>query len=228
LIKAGSFMMGSPTTEADRSDDELQHRVTLTKDYYLGTTEVTQGQWQALMGMKPWQGKQYVKEGANYPATHVSWEDAVNFCRKLSNREGKNYRLPTEAEWEYACRAGTTSAYSFGDDPNKLSEYGWWGGLTEDGNAKNEQYAHEVAAKQPNGYGLYDMHGNAWEWCSDIYGDYRSGAMSDPRGLASGVTRVHRGGGWNYIAACCRSAERDKWPFDQTFVGLGFRVALER
>jgi sulfatase modifying factor 1 len=166
LIKAGSFMMGSPTTEADRSDYELQHRVTLTKDYYLGTTEVTQGQWESLMGTKPWQGKEFVKEGANYPATYVSWEDAVEFCRKLSEREGKNYRLPTEAEWEYACRAGTTTAYSFGDDPLKLSDYGWWGGFTENGNEKNEQYAHEVASKRPNGYG----HGNRTlisEWSND-------------------------------------------------------------
>ncbi len=219
--------MGSPSTEADRDDNELRHRVTLTKDYYLGTTEVTQGQWESLMGTKPWQGKEYNKEGANYPATFVSWEDAVNFCRKLSEREGKNYRLPTEAEWEYTCRAGTSTAYSFGDDPLRLSDYGWWGGLTEAGNSKNEPYAHEVATKRPNDFGLYDMHGNVWEWCSDVFADYPGQAVLDPTGASEGLYRVFRGGCWNYDASRCRSAFR-VWNLpDYHGISLGFRVLLE-
>ena len=125
-IPAGEFVMGSPETEPGRQDDEVQHQVTLTKPFLLGVHEVTQGQWQAVMDTTPWKGENYAKEGDDYPATYVSWNDAVEFCRKLSEKEGLEYRLPTEAEWEYACRAGTTTAYSFGDDASELGEYAWY------------------------------------------------------------------------------------------------------
>ena len=182
-IPAGEFVMGSPKTESGRRNVEVQHPVTLTKPFLLGVHEVTQGQWQAVMGTTPWKGKQYVKEGDDYPATYVSWNDAVEFCRKLSEKEGLEYRLPTEAEWEYACRAGTTTAYSFGDDASELGEYAWY---RENAWDAGQKYAHTVGQKKPNPWGLYDMHGNVWEWCEDRYGVYHAGAATDPTGPAAG------------------------------------------
>ena len=225
LIKAGTFMMGSPASEADREDDEAQHRVTLTKDNYLGTTEVTQGQWAAVMGTTPWRGKGFVKEGSNYAATYVSWDDAVEFCKKLSSLDGKSYRLPTEAEWEYACRGGTTTAYSFGVDASQLSRYAFF-----DENAwdQDEKYAHQVGQKLANPFGLYDMHGNVFEWCSDWKGDYPSGSVTDPRGPSGGSNRVYRGGSWNYNARYCRSANRYNNSPGNRINCLGFRVAVGR
>ncbi|MCA9128177.1 MAG: SUMF1/EgtB/PvdO family nonheme iron enzyme [Planctomycetales bacterium] len=229
LIKAGTFMMGSSDSDQDAYNFEKpQHRVTLSQDYYLGTTEATQGQWESVMGTTPWRGKEYVKEGSNYAATYVSWEDAIEFCKKLSSLEGKSYRLPTEAEWEYACRGDTTTAYSFGADASSLSNYGWWGGFYGDGNAKSEQYAHQVGQKRANPLGLYDMHGNVSEWCSDWYGEYSSGSVTDPRGPSSGSDRVIRGGSWSYYARDCRSALRNSNAPDFRFDGLGFRVAVGR
>ena len=228
LIRAGTFMMGSPTNEADRDAREVQHRVTLTKDFYLGTTEVTQGQWESVMGTTPWKGVQYVKEGSKYPATYVHWEDAVEFCKRLSAKEGKSYRLPTEAEWEYACRGGKTSAYGFGDSGRDLSEYGWWGGLVGEGNAQSEQYAHEVGLKRANAFGLFDMHGNAWEWCSDWHGEYPLGNVTDPQGPSGGTDRLARGGSWSAYVWYCRAAlRRYSGPFHKDGE-MGFRVALDR
>ncbi|MFM7831452.1 MAG: formylglycine-generating enzyme family protein, partial [Planctomycetaceae bacterium] len=191
LIPAGTFLMGSPASDKDRVDNETQHQVTLTKPFSMGRTEVTQGQWKKVMGMEPWKGQAFVQEGDDYPAVYVSWDDAVEFCKKLSAMEGKVYRLPTEAEWEYACRGGTKTAFSFGDDEAELSKYAWWGGIVGNGNAKDEQYphqqyAHRVAQKLANPFGLHDMHGNVSEWCSDWYGDYPSTPLTDPRGPSSG------------------------------------------
>ena len=228
LIKAGTFMMGSPESESERDDDERQHRVTLTKDYYLGTTEVTQGQWESVMGTTPWRGEENVKEGRNYAASYVSWEDAVEFCKRLSERDGRQYRLPTEAEWEYACRGGTTMAYSFGSDASELSNYGWWGRLSGNGNAQTEQYAHQVGQKRPNPFGLYDMHGNVWEWCSDWRGDYPSDIVTDPRGPNIALLRVVRGGSWFSSARVCRSAVRNNLTPGYRSRSLGFRVAVGR
>jgi formylglycine-generating enzyme required for sulfatase activity len=222
LIPAGSFMMGSPTTEKDRLPNEVQHRVTLTKDFYLGTTEVTQGQWESVMGTTPWKGM----VGANFAATYVSWEDAVEFCKRLSSKEDKTYRLPTEAEWEYACRSGTSTAYSFGANDANLRNYGWYG----EGVFGN---VHEVGLKRANSFGLFDVHGNVWEWCSDWLGEYPTGNVTNPPGPSEGSYRVARGGSWRDgggydVAGACRSAVRGST--GQDFVGddMGFRVAEGR
>ena len=143
LIPAGSFMMGRAENE---NDDETNHKVTITKDFYMQTAEVTQGQWKALMGTEPWKGKDYTKVGPNYAASYVSWNDAVAYCKKLSEKEAKTYRLPTEAEWEYACRAGTKTTWSFGDDEKELGDYAWYNQNTFD---VGEKYAHEVRLKKP-------------------------------------------------------------------------------
>ncbi len=203
-IRPGAFMMGSPSGlfsgESGRDDDENQHRVTLTKGFYMQTTEVTQGQWKAVMGARPWSGEDYVRDANNSPAVYVSWNDAQKFIKKLNRREGVNkYHLPTEAEWEYTCRAGSTARFCFGDSDSQLGDYAWW-----DGNADNigEDYAHRVGAKKPNAWGLYDMHGNVWEWCWDSC-NYKSGVVTDTYrdGIVDplctkGSSRVCRGGSW--------------------------------
>jgi formylglycine-generating enzyme required for sulfatase activity len=226
-IPAGTFMMGSPETEKDRGDDEPQHKVTISKAFYIQTTEVTQGQWKALMGTDPWKGKQYVKEGPNYAATYVSWADAVAYCEKLSEKEGKTYRLPTEAEWEYACRAGTKTRWSFGNDENKLGDYAWY---KENAFDIGEKYAHQVGLKKPNAFGLHDMHGNVLEWCHDYYGEdyYKQSPEKDPPGPARGSFRVFRGGAWVVITRGTRSARRYRDDAGNRYLDLfGFRLVRE-
>jgi formylglycine-generating enzyme required for sulfatase activity len=217
LIPAGEFMMGSPGTESGRSDNEIQHRVSITKPFYLGVTEVTQEQYQKVMGTNPSQFK-----GPQNPVEEVSWADAVEFCRKLSampaeKTAGHVYRLPTEAEWEYACRSGTTTAYGFGDDASRLGDYGWF-----EGNWDSK--TPPVGEKKPNGWGLYDMHGNVFEWCQDWYGVYPSGSATDPTGATSGSLRVYRGGSWASLARSCRSAIRSRFSPGYRNNDLGFRV----
>jgi formylglycine-generating enzyme required for sulfatase activity len=215
LLPAGSFTMG----DAAGSSDEKPHRVTLTRPFYMGVHEVTNAQWKRVVGSVPsnW------KDG-DQPVENVSWEEAVEFCRKLSDMPeertaGRVYRLPTEAEWEYACRAGTTTQYSFGDDETRLGDYGWF-----DGNSGSK--THAVGQKMPNAWGLYDMHGNVWEWCSDWYGAYSDGAVTNPQGLSSGSDRVRRGGSWLNSASICRSAyRRGPSPSNRRDI-LGFRLAL--
>jgi formylglycine-generating enzyme required for sulfatase activity len=228
-ILAGTFMMGSPETEKNRGDDEHQHKVTISTSFYMQTTEVTQEQWTAVMGTEPWKGKSDVKEGANYAATYVSWDDAVAYCKKLSAKEGKTYRLPTEAEWEYACRAGTKTAWSFGDDEASLGDYAWY---EENGGGIGEKYAHQVGLKKSNAFGLYDMHGNVWEWCHDVYGEdyYKQSLEKDPRGpvaAASGSFRVLRGGSWYIPSRGSRSAFRLRSDADFRYGDYGFRLVRE-
>ena len=229
-IKAGSFLMGSPENENGSFPDETQHRVTLTQDYWLGKYSVTQGQWQAVMNNNP----SAFKKGDNYPVESVSWNDARNFCIKLNelcaNKLPPGYRfdLPTEAQWEYACRAGTTSAFNNGKDLTWLQTYitgaapvkevGWF-----DENSAGS--THEVGKKLPNAWGLSDMHGNVWEWCRDWYGPY-DGDATDPTGPASGSYRVGRGGGWYRDDRRCRSASRSGGDPGYRVSDLGFRLAL--
>jgi sulfatase modifying factor 1 len=226
LIPAGTFMMGSPEGEPDRRENERQHKVTISKAFYMQTTEVTQGQWKALMGTEPWKGHEfskYVKEGLNYPAVYVTWNDAIAYCKKLSEKEGKTYRLPTEAEWEYACRAGTKTTRSFGNDESALDFFAWYIKNTRD---IGEKYAHQVGLKKPNTFGLYDMHGNVLEWCYDYYGEdyYKQSPELDPRGPAQGPLRVLRGGSWNDFTRDTRSAGRGIDDADSRYFLSGFRV----
>ena len=184
---------------ANGADDERPvHTVRISKPFYLGIHEVTQGQWETVMGNNPSQ----FKGDANRPVETVSWEEVQKFIDKLNTREGgTKYRLPTEAEWEYAARAGSTTAYSFGDDSSQLGKYAWCGD-----NAGNTTYP--VGKLQPNAWGLYDMHGNVWEWVQDWYGKYAAETVTDPQGPASGSARVIRGGSWSNGAGNCRSAYR--------------------
>jgi formylglycine-generating enzyme required for sulfatase activity len=225
-IPAGTFMMGSPATETDRQDNEHQHPVTISKAFYMQTTEVTQGQWKEVMGTEPWKGKGDVKEGPNYAAAWISWNDAVAYCKKLSEKEGKTYRLPTEAEWEYACRAGTETTWSFGDDQSKFGQYAWYG---ENAWAIDEKYAHQVRLKKSNAFGLYDMHGNVWEWCHDYFDPdyYKQSPEQDPQGAASGSRRVYRGGTWFSDSRDARSALRGSFGAGYSDSDFGFRVVRE-
>jgi formylglycine-generating enzyme required for sulfatase activity len=225
-IPAGTFMMGSPENEEYREDDEHQHQVTISKPFYMQTTEVTQGQWKEMMGTEPWKGKIFVKEGPNYAASYVSWDDAVAYCKKLSEIEGKTYRLPTEAEWEYACRAGTKTAWSFGRDEKDRGDYAWYGKNTW---LIDELYAHQVALKKPNAFGLYDMHGNVWEWCHDCYGEdyYKQSSDKDPQGAASGDLHVNRGGLFFLSLRLPSSANRVGADADMRFFLSGFRLVRE-
>jgi formylglycine-generating enzyme required for sulfatase activity len=224
LIPAGEFLMGSPASGSDAEDDEKpQHLVKITKPFYMAVHEVTQQQYEKVMGTRPWEGEEYVKEGPDYPAVYVNHDDAVEFCRRLSKQEGVEYRLPTEAEWEYACRAGTTTAYSFGDDEAKLGQYAWYEKNAWD---IGEEYAHRIGQKLPNRWGLYDMHGNVWEWCHDWYGSYGSEkVVSDPLGPVQGEYRVLRGGSFGSPPSLVRSAYRSyNFPVTRHSY-LGFRAA---
>ena len=224
--------MGSPVNQAERRTSENQVEVRIPKPFRMGRTVVTQRQWRTVMGTELWRcGRlKQNKDGFDFPATYVSWDDAVLFCQTLTDLEREagrlmatqSYRLPTEAEWEYACRAGATTAYSFGDDPNLLDDYGW-----DDSNSDGR--LHAVAEKKPNPWCLYDMHGNVWEWCGDWYDDTLA-AGDDPVGPAAGSDRVLRGGCWDADASSCRSAYRcfDD-PCDRDFLFIyGFRVVVLR
>ena len=227
LVPKGTFMMGSPESEEGRDkNDETQHEVTISKDYYLGVYEVTQAQYEKVMGKNPshFQGAIVGNENADLPVENVSWDDAVEFYKKLSElpdekKAGRVYRLPTEAEWEYGCRAGSKTAYTFDDEEGLLPEYGWF-------RRNSSQRTHTVGLLEPNAWGLYDMHGNVVEWCSDWYGEYPKGAVSDPTGPRKGGNRVARGGSWYFDAAVCRSSIRYLGSPSDRFSRYGFRVAL--
>ena len=237
LIPAGKFMMGSPATEAGRGGDEgPQHEVTISKPFYMGVLEVTQEQYEAVMGVNPSSFK-----GAKNPVENVSWDDAVEFCKKLSARTGKTVRLPTEAQWEYACRAGTITAFHTGDalkpgqanadftqpsNPGVLDRIMAWLGMSS---AKKTLQTTPAGSFSPNGFGLYDMHGNVWEWCSDWYGEdyYANSPKTDPRGPDSGSCRVLRGGSWCSDPLYCRSAFRLRSSPDDRDFNVGFRVAVD-
>ncbi|MHC4158824.1 MAG: formylglycine-generating enzyme family protein [Planctomycetota bacterium] len=212
-IPAGEFLMGSPIGEDGRQDDELRHSVKLTRAFRIGVTEVTQAQWELVMGIN----RSHFK-GGELPVEKVSWREAVAFCEKLSEKEGRGYRLATEAEWEYSCRAGATGMFS---GSGNIDEMGWYAD-------NGEGQTHEVGGKKANAWGLYDMHGNVSEWCSNIYSsDYPEGTVVDPVGSAEGKYRVIRGGSWSYFAKGCRCAARSSAPASYQFKHTGFRVVME-
>ena len=240
-IPAGRFLMGTLAGEPGHQDGEgPQHWVTISKPFLMGKTEVTQGQWRTVMGSNP---SHFSSCGGDCPVEQVTWLDAIEFCNRLSDREGlsrcyrgvypnitwdrncTSYRLPTEAEWEYAARAGSTTAFASGSiirelrcghDPN-LDLMGWYCHNSGD-------RTHPVAQKQANAWGLFDMHGNVWEWVWDWYGNYPSSSVADPVGPSSGSTWVFRGGSWYYFAFFCQSAVRFA---NHGFPGsdLGFRLS---
>jgi formylglycine-generating enzyme required for sulfatase activity len=275
-IEPGTFMMGSPTTEADRDADETQHRVTISKHFMMGTTHVTVAQFRAFVNATgyvteaqkqgtgyAWTGSKWEKvkgatwlrpgfaQGDDHPVVDVSWNDAMAFCDWLSKTEGRRYRLPTEAEWEYCCRAGTTTTYWWGDTPDggaghancadatARARYPNWPGYFNwtDGYVFTSPVGHFA----PNAWGIYDMTGNAWEWCSDWYGKYPEGDVTDPQGPTAeqatqiraedsgvvGPQRVMRGGSWHSRPKHGRCALRDhELPSFRNCI-KGFRVVLE-
>jgi len=219
-IPAGSFTMGSKLSAREvaieyggeakyYNNEHPQHLVTLTEGFWLGKYEVAQSEWEGVMGGNPSRFK-----ASKNPVEQVSWKDVARFCEKLGN----GLRLPTEAEWEYACRSGSTTEYCFGDSESGLGSYAWY--------YDNSGYTtHAVGEKKSNAWGLYDMHGNVWEWCQDWYGNYSSSSVSDPQGPSSDSSyRVIRGGSWNGAASDCRSAIRFRDSPDNRYILLGFRV----
>lgn len=226
-VPAGTFLMGSPETELQRDNNEILHEVTLTQPYYLQTTEVTQQQWFDVMGTQP----SFFKNcGWDCPVENVRYSDVMAFLKRLNEKEGTvHYRLPTEAEWEYACRAGSTSAFFNGpmvqgEDFNHnpyLDSVGWY--------YHNASHApHPVALKAPNAWGFHDMHGNVWEWCSDWQRPYPFYGEVDPKGAEFGKSKIRRGGSWAHYPSYCRSAYRSWYDPEDNSPELGFRVAITR
>lgn len=232
FIPPGSFRMGSPTNEAGRYDWEgPQTEVTISRGFYMARREVTQGEYQAVTGTNPsWFQPPNATLDLSRPVEQVSWAEATNYCGLITQRDRASgristntvYRLPTEAEWEYACRAWTSARFSYGDDPGyaSLANYAWYSG---NGGATT----HPVGQKLPNPWGLYDMHGNVWEWCQG-WGDYYypGGIALDPQGPVTGSTRAKRGGGWGSLALDCRSAVRGNSAPADKGNATGFRVVL--
>ena len=215
-VAGGTFQMGATAEQNNpNSDENPVHRVTLSS-YYIGETEVTQALWNAVMGSNPSNFK-----GNNLPVERVSWNDCQTFIRKLNEVTGQNFRLPTEAEWEYAARGGANREYQYsGSKDNNLGEVAWYGG-------NSGSKTHPVGMKQANELGLYDMSGNVWEWCSDWYGNYSTGSQTNPQGPTSGSNRVFRGGGWSYYAGYCRVASRSWDAPGRRYDFLGLRLVLQ-
>ena len=217
-IPGGSFLMGSEDFD---DTNKSVHPVTLSP-FHIGKFQVTQAQWQAVMKTNPSHFK-----GDNLPVENVSWNEAVSFCEKLSKQTGQTYRLPTEAEWEYACLAGSTGKYCFGDDEALLKDYAWY-------NKNSGDKTHPVGEKLPNNWGLYDMHGNVWEWCSDWYGkNYyaelaKQGEAVNPQGPADGDYRVLRGGSWFFSRMFARAVCRNYVLAAVRISNIGFRVVVAR
>jgi formylglycine-generating enzyme len=223
LVPSGTFTMGSPTREPGRDGDETQHQVVISHSFYMQTTEVTQGQWKRVMGSNP---SFFPNCGNNCPVESVSWNDVQEFISKLSSMEGTNkYRLPTEAEWEYAARAGTQTPFNTGaclssDQANYDGHYPLAG--CPKGEYRNTTIS--VASFSANSWGLFDMHGNVWEWCQDWKGSYPNDKVTDPAGQSSGSRRVNRGGSWRSFAKNARTASRGSHSPSYKINRLGFRL----
>jgi formylglycine-generating enzyme required for sulfatase activity len=212
-IPAGEFVMGSPAEEPGREHDEALHAVHISKSFQIGVTEVTQSQWTAVMGKR-----QGAFEGADRPVESVSWKDAASFCERLSKLENRTYRLPTEAEWEYVCRAGTSGGAAM---DGALTDLAW-----VDENA--DDTTHAVCGRKPNAWGIYDMRGNVAEWCGDYYSaTYPTEPQTDPAGPREGTARVTRGGSFASFARGCRCAARSSMPESYALKFVGFRVVAE-
>ena len=255
-IPPGKFTMGSPETEAGRELQETPHEVELTQGFYMSACEVTVGQFKQFVndtkyqtdgqrddkggwgvndagsiemnGKYTWKSPGF-KQSDDHPVVLVSWNDAKAFCRWLSDRERKEYRVPTEAQWEHACRAGTKTAWSFGNDPQQLPALANVGDRPAANPKDGFHHTAPVGQFKPNAFGLYDMHGNVWEWCEDRYvpDSYKAEKQTDPTGPTSGMARVQRGGGWSSSAKRCRSAARiGRHRSSYRGAYLGFRIAL--
>jgi formylglycine-generating enzyme required for sulfatase activity len=229
-VSGGTFTMGSPSNEANRDNGEAQHQVTISAAFYIGKSEVTQKEWVAVMGSNPSSFK-----GDNLPVEQVSWYDAIEYCNKRRlkegltpaytvsgttvtwNREANGYRLPTEAEWEYAARGGSGAAYRIYAGSNSVDSVGWWGS-----NSGNK--THPAGTKGANSLGIHDMSGNVYEWCWDWYASYGISSQTDPRGASSGSARVARGGSWDSLGPYLRSASRDSTAPSRRGSNLGFRL----
>ena len=218
----GSFIMGSPENQVGRSDAEIQHKVTLTKGFWLGKYPVTQAQWECVMGHNPSESN----KGYNYPVDSVSWYGCNSFIETINSQSSLNARFPTEAEWEYACRAGTTTVYHWGNSLN--GDKANCDGNYPCGTRVKGRYLQKtspVGVFDANPWGFYDMHGNVWEWCADWYGIYPTKAETDPKGPTSGSRRVVRGGGWDNGASCCASSTRGHNNPSDYYNTDGFRLA---
>ncbi len=227
-VKAGAFMMGSPVNDVDRFNNEMLHKVNLTKDFYLGKHEVTQGEWEVIMGKNP---SHFKSCGKNCPVENVSWDRVQKFIRRLNNKAKARglrggYRLPTEAEWEYAARAGTKTPFSFGENIN-TSQVNYNGNEPYNGGRKGEYRLKTlgVFSLQGNAWGFHEMHGNVWEWVSDVYVDYPENSVTNPDIQSGGTRRVSRGGSWDDYAGYCRSAFRGRLKPNSSDNDLGFRLA---
>jgi formylglycine-generating enzyme len=236
-IEPGTFTMG--TTKAQEQllrekglwlsfieNERPAHKVTISRGFYLGKYEITQKQWKGVMGTAPWIGWDDVRAGDAYPAVYISWHDAQQFVQVLNQAAGDSlYRLPTEAEWEYTCRAGTNTLWSFGDDERQKEEYTWY-----EANAwgTNVRYAHQVGTKRPNPWSLHDMHGNVWEWCQDWHGPYTSEDRVDPMGPPHGKARIGRGGAFSDYIETSRSAFRNRSEPEIRYGIIGARLVRRK
>lgn len=223
LVPAGEFTMGCGESDDQCPDwEKPRRRVTISRPFYLGRHEVTQAQWVAVMGENPSEHK-----GDEHPVENVSWDDAQAFIRRLNQKEGTDkYRLPSEAEWEYAARAGAGTKYAVGDDAARLGDVAWYWDNSHERTDDARRQTHPVGEKQPNPWGLYDMYGNVWEWVEDRYGHYVPGPATNPRGPAEGATRVLRGGSWNSDAGDLRSSARSSTAPSGGLAYFGFRLAF--
>ena len=213
LILPGAYIMGSENGE---ENERPPHQASIGRPFYIGTYVVTQRDWRELMGTEPWKGDPHVRDGDEYPAVNLSWYDAQRYLDRMSQQDKDNsYYLPTEEEWEYTARAGTNTEFSFGEDERDMRFFGWYRDITQNG----EEYAHGVGKKRPNQWGLYDVHGNIWEWMDDwYYGSYSAQPKLNP------MEKVLRGGGWDYPAYGARSAFRNHLLPTRSNYVIGFRL----